>query len=744
MKQLVFAVWLCLSFGASAQITGFVQTLEDDKLVALPGANIFWKGSDIGTTTGPDGLYEIPVSESSNVLVASFVGFSKVEKIIISRKGEINFILLPTGTELSDVEITARVSATAVDLKRAELSYKIDQKELRKAACCNLSESFETNASVDVSFSDAVTGRKQIEMLGLGGKYALIQRENIPFARGLNASSGLTFVPGPFVESLQLTKGLSSVVNGFESITGQINIELYKPLSGPQLSLNAFGNQGGRVELNAISALDLSERSGTALLLHGSRIPVAQDRNSDGFADIPLSEQYNFTNRYSWRSKKSTGWQGQIGVNAIYEKKEAGQVPELNENIPEDSLWQFDDEERRVEIFGKNGYLFEDPNRSFGFLYSLSYHDKQADFGRRGYRGTQNSIYLNSIYQDILGNTFHAYRTGLSLLAEGLLEELHDPSGTGYEQDRYEIIPGGFFEYTYEPNLRFTLVAGVRADYNSYFEEMYVTPRLNLRYMLSDNTTFRLGGGRGMRTSNVMAENLSLLASNRRMDFSGVQNFHPEVAWNSGASISQNFKVAGRDLKLTADAFYTWFDTKLVADLDLERQAAYLLLSQGSQSFSLLTQLDYELVERLELRLAYKYLNAQEQFVEGLAQSYQVPNNRAFANFSYSTLNQWKFDATLNWFGAKRLPESGMAPAEFQREEFSPDFFTVNAQINKQFANGLEVYAGVNNLLDFTQENPIVSAENPASPWFDSNFVWGPIFGRNIYAGLYYTLPDGK
>ncbi len=229
MKYLMIALLALAPVFGYAQISGTVSTFQNEKSSPLPGANVFWEGTTIGTTTDKDGKYALEKVAETNTLVVSFIGYKTQTKIVISRKGTMNFILLPEGSNLSEVDVVGRVDATMVDLKRADLTYKIDDKELRKAACCNLSESFETNASVDVTFTDAVTGTRQIEMLGLAGKYALIQRENIPFARGLNANMGLTYIPGPFVQGIQVTKGLSSVINGYESITGQINVDLYKP-----------------------------------------------------------------------------------------------------------------------------------------------------------------------------------------------------------------------------------------------------------------------------------------------------------------------------------------------------------------------------------------------------------------------------------------------------------------------------------------------------------------------------------
>jgi hypothetical protein len=728
-----------------AQINGTVYEMANGKRTPLPGANVYWEGTTQGTTTANDGTFSLEKPEGITTLVASFLGYTTQKQVVIFKQGTINFQLKESGSELKEVNVTGEKEATAVDLKSAGFTFNIDDKELRKAACCNLSESFETNASVDVSFTDAVTGQKQIEMLGLSGKYALIQRENIPYARGLNASTGLTFMPGPFVESLQLTKGLSSVLNGYESITGQINVEYQKPETAPRLLLNVFGNAGGRAELNAITRYKLSEHLESALLVHGSTIPFAQDKNNDGFADIPTGRQLNITNRYHWHTHKQSGWEGQFGFNLVMDDKTGGQLSFINDD--NNNAWGYTNNNRRYELFGKNGYMFEDnPFKSLGIIYSLSTQQVQAAAGNLKYAGSQHSGYFNTIFQNILGNSQHKYRTGISFQIDQVDEDLNRsvPPANGainlYSSTRTEAVPGAYVEYTYEPSNLFTLVSGVRADYNSLFNKVYVTPRLNLRYMPTSLTTFRLGGGRGQRTPLVVAENLSVLASSRSLNYTGVSTLLPEVAWNAGASVSQNITLGEKLLKVNVDAFYTWFDTKLVTDLDANVQEALFLLNQGSRSFSLLTQVDYEVFTRFNTRVAYKYLDAQEQFTGGLAPSYLVPKHRAFVNLAYQTLSKWKFDFTANWFGEKRLPISTGSPDAFKQADYSPSFFTLNAQINKEFKNGLEVFAGVDNLLNFKQENPIVNAANPTAPYFDTNFTWGPIFGRNIYVGLYYTL----
>lgn len=746
MKYIGIILLAFLPLIGYTQISGTVSTFENNKQTPLPGANVFWKGTETGTTTDENGNYTIERVPESSTLSVSFIGFKAESKVIISRKGTTNFVLLPEESELSEVDVIGRVDATAIDLKRADLTYKIDDKELRKAACCNLSESFETNASVDVAFTDAVTGTRQIEMLGLAGKYALIQRENIPFARGLNANTGLTYIPGPFVQSIQLTKGLSSVLNGYESVTGQINVEYYKPETAPDLMFNAFANQGGRMEVNAISGVDINDKISTAFLLHGSMNQRVNDVNNDGFADIPTNSQINLNNR--WHYKGDNGWEGQIGISAIQSDKVGGQTAYVNSDNREDTtLWGYESHGRRLEVFGKNGYVFKDEAfRSLGLIYSLSYQDHKGRFGQREHYGEQKSAYFNSVFQDIIGTTAHKYRAGLSLQIDDVTDEISilNTETYLYSQKRQEIVPGAYAEYTFEPNVKFTLVAGLRADYNSFYEQAFVTPRLNLRYMPTENTTLRIGGGRGQRSPNVMAENLNLLASSRNMNYSQMDKYMAEIAWNTGASVSQNIPVGEKKVVLNVDAFYTWFENKLVADLDFDPTQAYFINAQGSKSLSILAQADYELFKNFDWRLAYKYLNTQDNFINGLEASYLIPTHRAFTNFGYRTESGWKFDLTLNWFGEKRLPDTELSPVQFQQEAYSDDFFTVNAQINKSFKNGLELFAGVDNLFNYRQKNPIVNAENPNDAYFDTNFTWAPVFGRNIYAGLYYTLDKKK
>jgi len=740
--RFLYSLTICfLTVGGSlwGQIDGYVFLFEEGQQIPAPLAEVYWEGSEIGTTTDENGYFQIQKPAKFNRLSARFTGFETMTKVIISRKGSTNFVLIPKQSELDEVSVEGSALATQVNVQAAGLHYEINTKELRKAACCNLAESFETNASIDVSFSDAITGTKQIEMLGLAGKYALIQRENVPFARALNSQDGMAFIPGPFIQSIQVTKGLSSVINGFESLTGQINVEYFKPETGPKLALNIFGNAGARNEVNLMIRDHWKDdaKAHNTTMLHYSSIPFAQDRNNDGFADISTGRQLNGMHRTHYTFGDS--WEGQVGISLVDNLREGGQIDYLES---EDSgNWGFRSSDQRFELFGKTGYVFQEEQlRTLGTIYSFNRQSRSSNFGDRVLNFEQSSFYLNTILHDFIGNLEHQFKTGLSFQADIITEEARHQRqlSPAYLHNRTELVPGAFFEYNYIEGDIFSLVLGARADYNSFFEQLYFSPRLQAKYQLSRNTTLRLSGGRGQRSPNRLAENVRVFASSRNLVFSD-EYTNPEVAWNSGFSWSQNIIINDFLLRWNTDIFYTWFESKVVLDLDYDPLQAYVLNRSGSQSLSILSQLDYTFKDKLDLRLAYKYLRSEEVFLEGRDLNYGIPLNRAFFNAAYTFYEDWKIDGTLNWFGQKRLPKTSLSPVEFQQAGESPSFFTVNAQVNythKRF----EFFAGVDNLLNFRQENPIVNSQNPFDPYFDSNFVWGPIFGRNLYLGMYFII----
>lgn len=716
-----------------AQITGTITDVNTGD--PIPSAVLQWEGTEVKVLSDVNGHYTINKVNGATILSVTATDYQTTRRSVISRAGTVNFAL-KSANEIEEVTITGEARATGVNSRSNRFQVDITQSELRKAACCNLSESFETNASVDVSYTDAVTGTRQIEMLGLSGKYILIQRENIPFGRGLNSSSGLTFIPGPFIQSIQLTKGLSSVVNGYESISGQINVEFMHPDEPLSLSVNGFVNQGARLESNVWVGTKVSERVQMGTLLHYSNVPFAQDKNNDGFADMPTGQQFNLHNR--WKYVLNKNWGGQIGLSVTDDQRESGQTWNVWESDVADP-WLFEQNNTRYELFGKNGWISsDDPDRSVGIIYGANYQERSATLGKALTTGEQTSAYLNVIFQNGFGEPGeHSVKTGLSFQYDDVMENL-DSNGLGvdYLLSRKEAVPGAFAEYTFNHG-PVTLVAGLRADYNSLFNWI-ITPRVNVKYEPWTGTVFRISGGRGQRTANAITENINGLASGRTFRIIG-DAIEREIAWNFGASVSQDFLLFGRGASLSADAFFTYFNQKLIGDFDRVYREYNVYYTEGSQSTSLLVQLDVEPLENFEVRVAYKYLNSLENFTLGTFNAYGVPKHRGFINLAYNWEEHgWKFDATYNVYGPKRLLSTKFYNVDLPDE--SPTFSTVNLQVNKELGKHWEAYAGVDNLLNYKQDNPILNAENPYSRSFETNRVYGPIFGRMIYAGFYYNL----
>jgi len=728
---------------AQESIKGVVVSQSSKgKLEGIPFANVHWMNTNYGTSTDSNGVFQLAIPENPSLLIASFVGYISDTIRVKDFNAPISFELKES-IALKEVEINYRKRTTEISFINPMKRENISEKELFKAACCNLSESFETNPSVDVNFTDAVTGSKQIRMLGLDGPYTMISRENMPGVRGLGNAYGLSFIPGTWINSIQVTKGVGSVVNGYESIAGQINTELQKPEGGEQLFINLFGSQEGRMEVNFVNTHQVNEKWGTTLLLHGSMNPLEKDMNKDKFMDFPLQQQINVMNR--WKYQGNSGLEAQFGFHYLKDDKEGGQVKGVEEEGGS-PRYKIGINTERAEFFSKIGYVFpEYKYRSMGLQLSGLYHDQESNYGNRIYDATEQSAYANYIYQSIIGNTFHKFKTGLSFMYDSYDERL-DTIGNF---KRIERVPGAFFEYSYAPSNLFTLVAGIRADHHNLFGTFY-TPRLHMRYALSEQTVFRLLGGSGQRTANVFAERQSLLATSRSIELLGNKNLpyglQAERAWNVGFNVTHDFRLDYRDGSVSLDLYRTEFTQQAVLDLD-ESSARALFYNLEGKSFSNSAQFEvsYELVKFLDLRLAYRWIEVRTEYLSGLRQKPLTPKHRLFANIAYGTRESikganWTFDLTAQWLGEQRIPYTADNPSEHQRADMSPSFSLFNMQLTRNFNHRWSVYAGVENILDYRQSNPIIDAENPFGNNFDASMVWGPIFGRTVYGGLRFRI----
>ena len=713
------------------------EKASSEKMVPVIGAYVLWEGQKGGTVTDLDGNFEIEMSKKTKNLVVTYVGYSP-DTIAIDQAGIVS-ITISTPNLLDAIEITHKKRTTEISYLQTVKVQNISSKELLKAACCNLAESFDTTPAIDASNTDAITGTRKIEMLGLAGPYVQITQENIPSVRGLSAIQGLSFVPGPWVESMQLNMGAGSVVNGFESMTGQINVELKKPSSDEDMYFNAYGSQAARLEMNHFAKQVMNEEWSTATLLHASARSLRRDKNSDGFLDIPLGKQFGFINR--WEYSDGAGKEAQLGMKLSYVDNVSGQNDFDPVKSDRTAIWGANMETTRAEVWAKRGYVdIDSPYKSLGIQFAGVYHDQNSQFGNRVYDATQKSIYFNMIYQSIIDNTDHQVRMGTSFQWDQFDEQV---ATSNYK--RNEWVPGIFGEYTYKGSEKFSVLLGGRADYHNNFG-LFFTPRANVRYAPNESTVFRIAAGRGQRTQSIFAENIGLFASNREINIKSQNEKNPyglnaEVSWNIGASVTKEFPIGSRNLLVSLDLNRIQFENQIVVDFDQSPQQVWFYnLSGQSYSNSAQLQLEIDAAKWLDIRLAYRYNDVKTTYGEKLLRKPLVSPQRAFMNLDIKPGKGWSIDYTINWLNSVRIPSTASNPIQYQWEGESPSYFLSNAQVSKSWSNGFEVYLGGENIFNYRLQDPIIAADEPFGKFFDSSLAWGPIMGTNIYTGIRMTL----
>lgn len=647
--------------------------------------------------------------------------------------------------KLEDVKIEGEKKGIRKSLTTTSNTYMVSSKELLKAACCNLAESFETNPSIDVNFADALTGTKQIKMLGLTSPYLMITEENIPSVRGASQAYGLSFTPGTWVESIQITKGAGSVVNGFESISGQINTELIKPMKDIPFFLNAYGATDSRYELNTHFNKKISDKWATSLYIHGNTRVAKNDMNHDGFLDNPLGKQINMVNRWQY-SNPETGWVSFINFRYMNDEKQTGQLEfDKNRDKLTTNYWGSEINTNRFDFSSKVGYVFKDmPYQSIGFQNAFSNHNQDSYFGLNQYAIEQQSYYSNLIFNSIINNTMHKFATGLNFTYDKYAEFVNQN-----DVGRTDNSVGGFFEYTYDNNDKFSYILGGRLDYHNRLG-VFFTPRLHVRYNPWENGVLRFSAGRGKRAANIFAENQNLFASSRTfsiLDTNGkIYGLNPEIAWNYGFSFTHNFKLFGKTADATIDFYRTDFQNQAVVDV-MQSAQQVLIYNLNGRSFANSLQFDFniELKKHLNIRTAYKYYDISTDYLSGSFQRPLQAKHRFFGNLEYATHiiekgKQWKFDYTLNWLGSQQLPTTTTNAIADRLPNFAPAFTVMNAQITRTFSSTFEMYLGGENIGNYRQDKAVLGTSNPFGPTFDASIIYAPIFGQMYYAGLRFKI----
>lgn len=729
----ILALFVPVAVYASQPVKGEVKDKSGNP---LPGANIYWADTRTGVVTDEKGHFMIEPSGVSKKLVVSFIGYN-TDTVEVRRKGQPVIVVLHDNVLLSEVVVSQRAIGTINSRLDPLQTQKITYEELCRAACCNLAESFETNPSVDVTYSDAATGARQIRLLGLSGTYVQMLTEQVPDLRGAAALYGLAYVPGPWMESIQVSKGTASVKNGYESLTGQINIEYKKPQAADPLSVNLFGASNGRLEANVDGNIAVNKNLATGLLLHYSNETMEHDANDDGFMDLPKTQQFNALNRWYYKKDRVIS---QVAAQVIHEKRESGQTT----HAPTEGgdLYGVDIATNRGSFFTKNAYIFNPAkNSSMALIFSGSFHDQKSLFGHRTYDVNQHNLYASLLYETEF-TSLHRFSSGLSFNYDRYDERYNTPGGGDpfgdYPLYRKDVVPGAYAQYTFNLHDKLVVLAGVRGDYHNR-AGFFVTPRLHVKYDLFSFLTLRASAGKGYRMANVLNESSFLLASNRRfMLMPGLDSF--EEAWNYGASASFNIPLAGKNLGINLEWYYTDFLKQVVIDMDADAHAvSFYNLNGRSYAQNAQIEATYPFFRGFTLTGAFRLTDAKIEYKGGLREKPLTNRYKALATASYQTpLKKWQFDVTASFNGPGRLPNPD-EQMPLWKSEFKP-YTLLNAQITKYFRTW-SIYVGGENLTNYRQKTPIIAAGDPWGNNFDASMIYAPVHGAKFYVGVRWSLP---
>ena len=763
----VSALAVCGTLSAQ-DLRGVVRDADNQPLV---GASVYWEGTTIGASTDAEGAFLLHRVKGYDNLVASYLGFVNDTLRVENGAERIEFALKADGVELEDVVVEGNLSGNFVKRDGIVKNEMISFAGLCKMACCNLAESFENSASVTVGYSDAISGARQIKMLGLAGTYTQILDENRPIMRGLSAPYGLSYTPGMWLNSIQVSKGVASVTAGHEAITGQINLEHRKPTDDERLFVNLYLDDELRPEANISTAFPVSKNKklSSVILLHGSMDTDVRkmDHNDDGFRDLPLADQLNIANK--WLYAADNGTQIRWGWKFVQENRLGGMLDYKN-SMRDEMREKWDQPGTlygsKIRNRGANGYFkigmpvgpsVYDPDEkdemrsNLAFVADFDHFNENAYFGLNDYKGNENALAMNLMY-----NHYFTYRSSLIVGAQAQLQYYRESLANNtpwieaaksrfYDFDRSEQEVGAYAEYTYAVKDKFSIVAGVRGDYNAFYDKFFVTPRGHIRWNITPSTTLRGSAGLGYRSTNLITDNIGMLATGREIvipDFDGFNRL--EKALTVGGSLTQTFGlVSADDATLSFDYFRTQFYNSVIADQEMYADKI-MLYNSDKHSYTDTYQIDFSWtpVERFDIFATFRYTNSEMTIdrPDGTTARVERPlvsQYKTLLNIQYATkFRRWVFDATAQLNGPARIPTQTGNLAD---DKYSPRYPMFFAQVSRKIGK-FDIYVGCENIADYRQHDPILNADNPFSTGFNSMNVWGPLMGRKFYAGLRFNL----
>lgn len=725
---LLLLLWCLTGIKAQTNYQGRVLGAFRDKPSPLYMAALHTSDKVYVAYTDSNGLFTLQLPLDYRYLICTYPGFKSDTLWLISASNL--EVTLKEITALTGVTITEKTDESYISHIQTLKTEVITTAGLKKNACCNLAESFESNPTIDGSSADAVTGQRQIQMLGLSGIYVQMLTEMIPDLRGLNIITGLSAMPGPFIKNIYIRKGPGSVANSFEGITGQIDVELIKPSEADTFMVNLYANSQQRLEANTYFR-NRFRRWNMLTMLHGSSAQLQMDFNKDSFLDNPVYRV--FTGIHRWQHVSRHGKETHIGIKYHYDDAQSFNTLKHIHHLPDSLVFQkylFQTRYNRTEVFAKTCLeLFHKENNELGLQMNLVNHNQQTFIGTRIYDAEEQTLYLNSNFQLLPLNEKLIYRFGGGLMYSRYKQQIDQ-----IDLSRTDVIPGLFTELTYEDCDKISIIAGLRADYYNNNRRIYPAPRIHIRYKVGEEAFIRASAGIGWRVANIIQENVNYLISSRTIRISGT--LQPEHALNFGINYTQNIRLRERELQLSFDAYRTQFFNQIVVDIDQSYLDLWFYnLSGKSFANSVQTQIQFEPVRNLNLMAAAKWNQVWVTYHGELLQRPFTPQWRGMFNAAYALLkSKLKMDATLQWVGPQRIG-ANIRYDGVPYKQFAPAYIRILAQVTYVFKR-MECYVGSENLSAFTQRNPIITPFEPFSPGFDAAMIWGPIMGRIVYSGI--------
>ena len=718
---------LCSPLQAQKQSTITGRVTDAVTGHALRRATVKWVGTSVGALTDTDGTFTLQVSPESTTLQITYVGYEPFT--VENPTGEVIAKLEPTTTEAVKVEgAQATISSAPM---RTEV---VSEKELSRAACCSLAESFERSPSVEVAYSDAVSGARTIRLLGLRGQYTQLLTETVPLMRAIETPFAMEHVPGPFMQSINISKGAGTVSNGYDGMVGAINVWTQDASTGPIIYANVYGNSMGRFEANLYGSQNVSLDLSTMTMLYGRMRNTSVDNNNDGFQDAPKIAQLNGIHKWYYNDEE---YEAQLFFHGVLDQYSGGQIEPSQGSTRK---YEINTDIERLEVFAKFGVLdlFESLDQSSAaIILSGGMHNSNSSFGLRSIDARERQFDAKAVLTARLTEELRI-NTGLTFRYDNVNERLLNDQTEQAGFSRHERVPGVYAEATYAPFEFLTMITGLRNDWHNLYGN-YFTPRLHTKISLSDLTFFRASAGRGWRVPSVLSENLSSYINSRDVVFDDA--FKPEESWNFGGSFTTTLMIANRPYIFDAEIYQTEFVNKVVVDYDRSARDLYVTNLDGrSYSTSFMAQIQATPFPRFDISIAYRWLDVRAPLGGVMQTLPMLSRNRGLLTASWESKGgRWQIDGSVTYFGGGRLPTTSENPTEYQKGGTFPGYWRSHAQVTYRF-DFMVVYAGVENINNFIQQDPIIAADDPFGQYFDASLAWGPTMPRIAYLGVRYRL----